>query len=50
MTIATDREIEVTRVVGYPRELIWEAWTTPEHLVEWWGPKGFTNKFLAKIV
>jgi uncharacterized protein YndB with AHSA1/START domain len=45
MSIATDREIEITRVVAYPRELVWEAWTKPEHLVQWWGPKGFTNTF-----
>ncbi|MBI3744655.1 MAG: SRPBCC domain-containing protein [Chloroflexi bacterium] len=25
-----------------PRELVWKAWTDPERLVQWWGPKGFT--------
>ena len=28
-----------------PRELVFQAWTEPEHLREWWGPKGFTNTF-----
>jgi uncharacterized protein YndB with AHSA1/START domain len=23
--------------------LVWEVWTTPEHLARWWGPNGFTN-------
>ena len=26
-----------------PIELVWEAWTKPEHIKHWWGPKGFTN-------
>ncbi|WP_269850831.1 SRPBCC family protein [Methanosarcina horonobensis] len=25
-----------------PRELVWKAWTKPEHLMQWWGPKDFT--------
>ena len=23
--------------------LVFKAWTEPEHLVRWWGPKGFTT-------
>ena len=38
----SDREIVLTRVFDAPRELIWTAWTDPEHVVHWWGPKGFT--------
>lgn len=37
-----DREIIITRVVNAPRELVYKAWTEPEHLVNWWGPAGFT--------
>ncbi len=40
---AADREIVVTRVVDAPRELVWRAWTDPEHVVHWWGPTGFTT-------
>jgi uncharacterized protein YndB with AHSA1/START domain len=40
-----DREIISTRVFDAPRELIWEAWTNPDHLIHWWGPKGFRNTF-----
>jgi len=40
---ASDREIVITRVVDAPRELVWEAWTNPEHVVHWWGPRGFTT-------
>jgi uncharacterized protein YndB with AHSA1/START domain len=37
------REIVSTRVFAAPRELVWEAWSQPEHLKEWWGPKGFSS-------
>ncbi|MEW5961165.1 MAG: SRPBCC domain-containing protein [Chloroflexota bacterium] len=30
------------RVFDAPRELVWQAWTKPEHLAHWWGPKGWT--------
>jgi uncharacterized protein YndB with AHSA1/START domain len=32
-----------TRVFDAPRELVFEAWTDPKHLAEWWGPNGFTT-------
>jgi uncharacterized protein YndB with AHSA1/START domain len=41
----TDREIVSTRVINAPRELVFRAWTEPDHLARWWGPKGFTNTF-----
>ena len=37
---ATAREITITRVFDAPRELVWKAWTEPEHLARWWGPEG----------
>jgi uncharacterized protein YndB with AHSA1/START domain len=37
-----DREISATRVFDAPRELVWKAWTEPERMMRWWGPKGFT--------
>ena len=40
-----DREIVTTRVLNAPRELVFKAWTDPDQLVHWWGPKGFTNTF-----
>lgn len=42
-TTPTDREIVVTREFDAPRELVWEAWTNPAHVVRWWGPFGFTT-------
>lgn len=37
------REIIVSRLINFPRELVWEAMTDPQHLPHWWGPDGFTN-------
>ena len=45
MTKSTVNEIErmvVTRVFDAQRELVWKAWTDPKHVMQWWGPKGFT--------
>jgi uncharacterized protein YndB with AHSA1/START domain len=38
-----DREIVITRVIEAPQELVFEVWTNPEHVANWWGPNGFTN-------
>jgi len=35
--------LEISRVVEAPRDLAFKVWTTPEHLVRWWGPKDFTS-------
>lgn len=39
---ATGNELVITRVFDAPRELVFKAWTEPERLAQWWGPKGFT--------
>lgn len=41
--LPSDTEIVISRVLHAPRELVWEAWTNPKHVVNWWGPRGFTN-------
>ncbi|MEI9959830.1 MAG: SRPBCC domain-containing protein [Limisphaerales bacterium] len=38
-----DREIVITREFNVPRELVWEAMTNPKHVVNWWGPRGFST-------
>ena len=40
-----EREIVSTRVFDWPREHVFKAWTDPDHLARWWGPKGFSNTF-----
>lgn len=43
--IAIDPKLDLVlqRVVDVPRELVWKAWTTPEHLVHWFAPKPWTT-------
>ncbi len=41
--LPSDTEILISRVLHASRELVWEAWTNPKHVVNWWGPRGFTN-------
>lgn len=38
-----DRTVVVSRVLNAPRDLVFEAWTNPKHMAQWWGPHGFTN-------
>jgi uncharacterized protein YndB with AHSA1/START domain len=35
-------EFELTRTFDAPRDLVFRAWTDPEHLKQWWGPKTST--------
>jgi uncharacterized protein YndB with AHSA1/START domain len=37
-----DREIVLSRVIAAPRDLVFKAWTDPQHLPQWFGPAGFT--------
>jgi uncharacterized protein YndB with AHSA1/START domain len=37
------QELIATRVFDAPRDVVFRAWTDPERLKRWWGPKGFTN-------
>jgi uncharacterized protein YndB with AHSA1/START domain len=41
-----DRELIISRTLDAPVELVWEAWTNPEHIAKWWGPNGFTNTII----
>jgi uncharacterized glyoxalase superfamily protein PhnB/uncharacterized protein YndB with AHSA1/START domain len=40
-----DREIIINRLLDAPRELVFEVWTNPKHLVNWWGCKNFSSTF-----
>ncbi|WP_054024835.1 SRPBCC family protein [Bacillus sp. FJAT-28004] len=35
------KKIEITRTFNAPRELVFKAFTESEHLLNWWGPKGW---------
>lgn len=36
------RTLSLKKTFDAPIELVWEAWTQPEHIANWWGPKGMT--------
>lgn len=38
-----ENDIYITRTFDAPRELVWQMFTEPLHMVNWWGPKGFTT-------
>jgi uncharacterized protein (TIGR03086 family) len=38
VTLPSDTEILITRSFEAPRSLVWDALTTPRHLLRWWGP------------
>ena len=42
-TSAPTREVTLIRVFDAPRSLVFKAWTDPELVAKWWGPKSFTN-------
>lgn len=39
-----DRTLTIKRTFKAPIQLVWEAWTKAEHIVNWWGPKGMETK------
>jgi uncharacterized protein YndB with AHSA1/START domain len=39
---ATDKDFVISRVFDAPRQLLWDCFTNPERMKDWWGPKGFT--------
>jgi uncharacterized protein YndB with AHSA1/START domain len=45
-------ELVISRDFAAPRDLVWKAYTEPEHLNRWWGPKGMpttTVKFDLRV-
>lgn len=41
VTATSEQVLVITRVFDVPRELLWKAFTEPERMALWWGPKGF---------
>lgn len=38
-----ENELTIIRTFNVSRELVWKAWTEPEQVMRWWGPKSFTT-------
>jgi uncharacterized protein YndB with AHSA1/START domain len=43
VTTPGDREIVAERIFDAPRDQVWAAYTDPELIPEWWGPRGTTT-------
>ncbi len=41
-----NRTVTLKRTFNAPIKLVWEAWTQPEHIALWWGPKGMNTKVI----
>lgn len=41
--LVSGKKISISRLVDAPVELVWQVWTDPDHIRNWWGPAGFTN-------
>ncbi|MFA6908324.1 MAG: SRPBCC domain-containing protein [Patescibacteria group bacterium] len=37
-----DTPLVIQRIFNAPIEKVWKAWTDPEEVKKWWGPKDFT--------
>ena len=43
---ASNRTVTLKRTLNAPIKLVWDAWTQPDHIAQWWGPKGMTTKII----
>ena len=39
-----NKTITIKRTFNASINLVWEAWTQPQHIAEWWSPKGIKTK------
>ncbi len=46
MSDLKNRTLTLERTLNAPVKLVWEAWTRPEHIASWWGPKGMETKII----
>jgi uncharacterized protein YndB with AHSA1/START domain len=42
VTTPSDREVRLTRVFDAPRQMVWDAFTKPELMKRWFGPRGWS--------
>lgn len=40
--IGAERELVLTRTLSATRDHVFEVWTNPKHVENWWGPEDFT--------
>jgi uncharacterized protein YndB with AHSA1/START domain len=42
-----NKALIITRVFDAPRTLVWKAWTDPEQMKRWWGPRDYTAPVIS---
>jgi uncharacterized protein YndB with AHSA1/START domain len=42
---AGEPQVLITRVLNFPRELVFDAWTRPDYLMKWYAPHGCSIRF-----
>jgi uncharacterized protein YndB with AHSA1/START domain len=47
---ANANELTIARTYDAPLPNVWEAWTDPKQVAQWWGPRGFTITTKSKDV
>jgi uncharacterized protein YndB with AHSA1/START domain len=50
IVVPEERVLVITRIFDAPRELVFRAWTDPEHVRNWWGPKDYPAVHLTMDV
>jgi len=46
MNEANNRTLTLKRTFNAPLKLVWEVWSQPEHIAQWWGPKGMETNVI----
>lgn len=41
--MANEHDLTITRTLDAERTIVWQAWTDPDSIARWWGPRGVTN-------
>jgi uncharacterized protein YndB with AHSA1/START domain len=50
MSTIAERELVLTRIINAPRERVYEAWTKPELMKQWFTPKPWTTPVIETDV
>jgi uncharacterized protein YndB with AHSA1/START domain len=48
-TDSAERVLVITRIFDAPQALVFKAWSEPEHLMQWFGPRGFTSTVVGSM-
>ena len=46
MSDLANRTLTIEKTFNAPVEVVWEAWTQPEHIMKWWAPAGMDIKVI----